>query len=85
MPKRFALITTQVEEFETKDELEHYIKEHSPLDFDEKVDLLASGKIVIDGENDASITIEVAKALEGQEDATEPTTEGTTTDGPRTN
>lgn len=73
MSKKFALVTTQVEEFDSKDALEHYIKEHSPLDFDDKVDLLASNKIIIDGEDDVTTTIEILAAV-GEETPVDKTT-----------
>ena len=87
MPK-FAIVTTQVEEFDSKDALEHYVKEHSPLDFDEKVDLLASSKIIIDGEDDTTITVEILTELGGETpdktNAASAATETENSDGPKT-
>lgn len=71
---KVALITTQVEEFESREALEHYVKDHAPFEFDDKVDLLKSGKVVIDLEDDTTVTIEIANELapvegaEGKED-----------------
>lgn len=85
---KVALATTQVEEFESLESLEHYVKEHSPLSFDDKVDLLESKKIIIDGEDDASITIEIlaefAPTEEGQTLNESATSEPKTGDQPGT-
>lgn len=69
MPK-VALVTTQVEEFESIDALEHYVKEHSPLDFDDKVDLLSSKKIIIDGVDNVSTTVEILNEFAPTDEAT---------------
>jgi len=81
MPK-FALITTQVEEFESQEGIEHFIKEHSPLDFDQKVELLEKRKLVVaDLEDDTVTTIEIATEFlpgDGEQPATETVKDETT-------
>lgn len=69
---KLALVTTLVEEFDSQEALEHYVKEHAPFEFDDKVDLLQSKKIIIDTEDDSTVTVEI---LEEFKDTDAPATE----------
>lgn len=73
---KFALVTTLVEEFDSREALEHYVKEHAPFEFDDKVALLESNKVIIDAEDESTITVEIlTEAFPGEDSPSKSTIE----------
>lgn len=55
------LVTTQDEKFSDNDALEHYVKDHSGLSFDQKTEFLANGTIELDADDNTHIKLELQR------------------------